>query len=55
MLFRSRLLKWTAEVEAQQGLALKDLYWDGVSNYWLEIRGKRIAYPAELAALEFQV
>lgn len=50
---RERLLKWTAEVEAQEGLALKDLYWDGVSLYWLEIRGERVAYPSELAALEF--
>lgn len=50
---RDRLLAWAREVEQKWGTEAKELYWDGVSQYWLEMRGERIRYDGALPPLEF--
>ena len=50
---RDRLLEWTRSVEAERGIAVKEIFWDGETRYWLEIGGERIPCPGTLAPLEF--
>lgn len=47
------LLTWIADIERAERVSLVDLFWDGTSKYWLEVRGARVAYPQALPALEF--
>lgn len=50
---RDRLLEWTRSVEAERGGAVKEIFWDNETRYWLEIGGERIPYADPLAPLEF--
>ncbi len=50
---RDRLLKWIKDVEAELG-SVKDLFWNGATQYWVEVGGERLRYPGEVAALEFR-
>lgn len=50
---RDRLLDWIRHEEARLGRRIRDLYWDGGENYWLEVQGERIPHPGPLPPLEF--
>lgn len=50
---RDRLLEWIRREEARLGRRIRDLYWDGGTNYWLEVEGERIPHQGPLAPLEF--
>lgn len=50
---RDQLLQWIRQEEARLGRQVRDLYWDGGTNYWLEVQGERVPYPEPLAPLEF--
>jgi hypothetical protein len=51
---RDRLLEWTRTVEAERGVAVKEIFWDNGDRYWLEIAGQRIPYNSPLPRLEFE-
>jgi hypothetical protein len=51
---RERLLEWVRAVEAERAVEIKEIFWDNVNTYWLEIAGKRISYDGTLAPLEFE-
>lgn len=53
-LARDKLLQWTRTIEAEKGLEVKEIFWDGKSSYWLEIQGERIPHDSPLAPLEFE-
>ena len=50
---RDRLLKWVRNIEANEGIEARYLYWDKRTRYWLEIGGRRIEHQDPLAPLEF--
>jgi hypothetical protein len=50
---RDRLLDWIRQEEARRGRRIRDLYWDGGANYWLEVQGERVPHPEPLPRLEF--
>lgn len=51
---RDRLLEWIRKEESRLGRPIRDLYWDGAGEYWLELKGERIRHPETLEPLEFR-
>ena len=51
---RDRLLAWVRGVEADRGIAVKQIFWDGAGGYWIEVGGERITFEGALAPLEFR-
>lgn len=51
---RDQLLEWTRRVELERGIAVKEIFWDGSTSYWLEVGGERIPDDGPLAPLEFK-
>jgi len=51
---RDRLIEWVNSQQRRLGLPVRSLYWDGGTNYWLEIQGERIPFEGPLAPLEFE-
>lgn len=51
---RQCLLEWIAGVEQVRNVPVKELFWDGAQQYWLEVEGQRIEHEGQLAALEFR-
>lgn len=50
---RDQLLRWIQQQEARLGRQVHDLYWDGATNYWLEVQGECIPHPKPLPPLQF--
>lgn len=50
---RDSLLQWVQQVETERTIAVREVFWDGQSTYWLEIGGERIPYAGPLPPLEF--
>lgn len=50
---RDQLLEWIRREESRLGRKIRDLYWDGSENYWLEVEGERIDHDVPLPPLEF--
>lgn len=50
---RDRLLEWIRREETRLGRPIRDLYWDGSTNYWVEVQGERIPHETPLHPLEF--
>lgn len=48
-----RLLAWVGEIEKELGVSLREIYWDGDEEYWVEVKGERIAHEGLLVPLEF--
>ena len=51
---RDQLLAWIRREEGRLGRTLQHLYWDGGSEYWLEVSGERLPFGTPLAPLEFE-
>lgn len=51
---RDYLLAWIAEVEAERGIRVTSLSWDGARGYWIEFGGERIEPEGPLSPLEFR-
>jgi superfamily II DNA or RNA helicase len=46
------LLEWTQRLADEHGASIKKLYWDGDSEYWVEISGKRVPFDGPAVPLE---
>jgi superfamily II DNA or RNA helicase len=51
---RQRLLEWVTTLESSHGTQVREICWDGETNYWVEVGGARIAFPDGAAKLEFR-
>jgi superfamily II DNA or RNA helicase len=51
---RDQLLVWIARIEADRGVMVRDLFWDGKVDYWVEVNGERLTHARGLAPLEFR-
>lgn len=50
---RDALLSWIMKVEGDLCSPIRQLFWDGISSFWLEVNGKRIVYDGPTSPLEF--
>lgn len=50
---QSDLLKWIHTLEAEKQQTVRELCWDGASNYWVELGGDRVSFDGPSAPLEF--
>ena len=51
---RDILLEWVRSLESERGVAIREIFWDNETQYWVEASGERIPYGALLAPLEFK-
>jgi superfamily II DNA or RNA helicase len=51
---RDDLLAWIARLEGERGVMVRDLFWDGRVDYWVEVNGERLVHAGGLAPLEFR-
>ncbi len=47
------LLKWMENQEKEKHQTIHNLYWNGDSDYWIELGGERISFPVNAVPLEF--
>jgi superfamily II DNA or RNA helicase len=51
---RDVLLEWVRTLESERGVAIREIFWDNETQYWVETSGERIPYGGPLAPLEFK-
>jgi superfamily II DNA or RNA helicase len=50
---RDALLSWIIKIEGDLSSPIRELFWDGMSSFWLEVNGQRIVYDGPTSPLEF--
>jgi hypothetical protein len=50
---RDALLSWINKLEGDLSSPIRELFWDGMCSFWLEVNGQRIAYDGATSPLEF--
>lgn len=50
---RDALLSWIMKIEGDLSSPIRELFWDGMGSFWLEVNGQRIIYDGPTSPLEF--